>query len=107
MAYKKIGAWDRHPITREQMFFCCYCATCKQKNYLTTKEAQEFFENYYIFLRKISVMEIITKKLTYKLPKIRIIIERGGHENTSLSEVGQGISAIKNRHLLTSDYKRI
>ena len=78
MAHKKIGCWERDPITRQSIFFCTYCATCKDKIYLSKYQAQEFLDNTAIWLDKRNIWQIILKKLTYKLPKIRIVIERGG-----------------------------
>ncbi len=89
MAFKKRGSWDRDEATRQSIFFVNYCPSCRTKVYMTKEEAQEFYENSYIHFYKISLINNIKKIVAFKLPRIKIIIEKSGE--------GEGVD--------NSDYK--
>lgn len=61
-----------HIIGNKGYWFAHYCDSCGEKVFVSREEAKEFVERNYNLSERSSLL----KKITHKLPKIRLVIEK-------------------------------
>lgn len=69
-AKKTIGAWERDPISRQNIYFVTYCATCGDKIYVTDWQLQQLIDNTYFHHSKFWV--IIRNMVKMRVPKVHL-----------------------------------
>lgn len=87
MAKKTIGKWERDPVTKQAIYFVNYCATCKDKVFLSAFQAQQFINEIGWSIERQSFWAIIKNKLLIKIPRFKISIEYGKAKPEESGEV--------------------